>query len=1009
MKNHIRSIALCSLLLLTAAAAFGQGVSGNLVGTVTTEGTGVPGVTVTATSPVLQGARTAITGDTGGYSIASLPPGDYTVTFELSGMQTITRKVRINLTQTSRADADLRQQAVTEAITVTASAPAALETTEVSTNYTGEQIGELPTLNRTIATAALLSAGVNDGGPNNQITISGAQSFDNLFLVNGVVVNENLRGQPHALFIEDAIAETTVLSGGSISAEYGRFTGGVVSTITKSGGNDFDGSLRDSLRNDSWKSKTDFPGEADHLDDINSVYEGTFGGRIIRDRLWFFTAGRMEKTQTSAETVESRIPFSQVQDQKRLELKLTGQITPRHSLVASYLDVDTKQTNNLFGNVVDIRSLTDRELPNKLQALHYNGVLTNNFLLEGQYSQMDFAFVGGGANTHDRIEGTLLRENGTSFRAWSPTFCGICKDKERNNKSTLLKASYFLSTSSLGQHSLVGGWEDFHQLRVEDNYQSGSNYRIWGDFDFDASGNLIFRANPSNGLIAYHPLLEESKGSDFRIQSFFVNDKWDFNSHFNFNLGLRYDKADGENQSKVKTVADTAFSPRLGATFDLRGDGAHRFSATYSKYASKVDQGPGDATSFGGRYASYYWDYRGPAINPAGTPASQIVPVADVIRQVFAWFDSVGGINNVDLIDSVSFPGYTSRIGDNLTAPSMSEYTIGYGLGIGRGFFRADLVRRTWSDFYVLRRDLTTGKVNLPAPSTARVDQGVIETGDYDLERNYTGIQTQGQYRFTDRFSLGGNYTWAKLRGNIEGEQFNNATVLAGCNGGASVPGTDSGVCAPEYQDFEENHPVGYLEGDMRHRASLWASYNLPTAFGRFNFTALQRYHSGLPYSAAGSIDIRQSTACPTCVANPGYITPPSRVWYYFSERGGFRVDDITSTNLAVNYESMPIGPVRFFVQTDIVNVFNEQGVEYPATARGPVINQTVNIRRTNAAFQAFNPFTTAPVECPQGTAAAQCTAMGAHYQLSSTFGQPTNREAYQDPREYRISLGIRF
>jgi hypothetical protein len=134
------------------------------------------------------------------------------VSYELSGLQTVTKKLRVNLAQTSRSDIEMQQAAVSEAITVTASAPAALETTEVSTNFTSETIAELPTLNRNITTAALIAPGVNDAGPNKQVVISGAQSFDNLFLVNGVVVNENLRGQPHNLFIEDAVQETTVLS-----------------------------------------------------------------------------------------------------------------------------------------------------------------------------------------------------------------------------------------------------------------------------------------------------------------------------------------------------------------------------------------------------------------------------------------------------------------------------------------------------------------------------------------------------------------------------------------------------------------------------------------------------------------------------------------------------------------------------------------------------------------------------------------------------------------------------
>src|SRR4029079_8832314 len=206
----------------------------------------------------------------------------------------------------------------------------------------------------------------------------------------------------------------------------------------------------------------------------------------------------------------------------------------------------------------------------------------------------------------------------------------------------------------------------------------------------------------------------------------------------------------------------------------------------------------------------------------------------------------------------------------------------------------------------------------------------------------------------------------------------------------------DTGLCAPEYQAFDENHPIGYLEADMRHRASIWAQYNLQTAVGHFNVSVLEKYHSGLPYSATASIDIRRSATLADGIVNPGYITPPSRVWYYFGERGGYRLDNITSTNLAINYESAAFHGARFFVETDIVNVFNESKVEYPSTSRGPVVNATVNVRRTLSTLTAFNPFPTTPVE-------------GVHFTKPATFGKPTNREAYQDPREYRISVGVRF
>ena len=100
-----------------------------------------------------------------------------------------------------------------------------------------------------------------------------------------MVVNENLRGQPFNLFIEDAIQETTTTTSG-VSAEYGRFSGGVVNTITKSGGNEISGSFRTNFTNNKWEAET--PLTAAQADDINQRYEATLGGWLLRDRLWYF-------------------------------------------------------------------------------------------------------------------------------------------------------------------------------------------------------------------------------------------------------------------------------------------------------------------------------------------------------------------------------------------------------------------------------------------------------------------------------------------------------------------------------------------------------------------------------------------------------------------------------------------------------------------------------------------------------------------------------------------------
>ncbi|HEY6066814.1 MAG TPA: carboxypeptidase regulatory-like domain-containing protein, partial [Thermoanaerobaculia bacterium] len=245
--------------VLASALAIAQGIpTGSITGKVTAEGnTALPGVTVSVTSPSLQGTRDVTTSANGDYIFNLLPPGEYTVRFALSGMAGLERTVALAAGGIDHVDVEMRPAAVTETITVSgaASEAAAVESPQVAATYKKEFIEKLPVA-RTLAATVLLAPGVTNNGPggndrNASIAISGAPSYDSLFLINGVVVNENLRGQPHDLFIEDAIQETTVITG-NVSAEYGRFTGGIVSAITKSGGNRLSGSFRTSFTNDRW-------------------------------------------------------------------------------------------------------------------------------------------------------------------------------------------------------------------------------------------------------------------------------------------------------------------------------------------------------------------------------------------------------------------------------------------------------------------------------------------------------------------------------------------------------------------------------------------------------------------------------------------------------------------------------------------------------------------------------------------------------------------------------------
>src|SRR5688572_16337733 len=223
-------------LLLSVTNGAAQSTTGTISGRVVdTQALPVPGVTVTATSPNLQGVRETVTSENGDYILTLLPSGTYRITFELVGFGTQTRTVTLAPTQAVPLPIEMGPAALTEAVEVLGrSSDVLVQTAQVATNFSQALMSDLPT-NRDYRAVLLMAPAVHPTGPGGAFSIAGSMSFESLFMVNGVTVNENLRGQPQNLAIEDAVQETTVTTAG-ISAEYGRFGGGVVNVITKSGG-----------------------------------------------------------------------------------------------------------------------------------------------------------------------------------------------------------------------------------------------------------------------------------------------------------------------------------------------------------------------------------------------------------------------------------------------------------------------------------------------------------------------------------------------------------------------------------------------------------------------------------------------------------------------------------------------------------------------------------------------------------------------------------------------------
>jgi hypothetical protein len=943
-----------------------QGTTSELTGRVSVAGQALPAVRVILDSDALQGSRVAITGDNGGYVFPNVPPAEYRVQFELQGFATLQTQTRVSLAGTARLDAELQPAPMQETITVQSTRAEAPVGASIATNFRANDLKRLPGV-RDIKGTALLSSSVSAQGPRGTLVIAGAPSWDSLFLVDGAVVSEYLSGQPQNVVLEDAIDEVVLLTG-AISAEFGRFTGGVVSTLTKSGGNELSGSLRDAVSSAPYVNS-------------NHALEGTLGGYLRKDRLWFFVAARDAANSSGLFTTMTNIPYESSFDERRGEAKLTAQITSGSSLAGSYLGTVSDETNATdlrgLGRSLDLTSLIrDRTQSLQLLSLTSNNTLGRDTFAEIHYAAKNYAIRGNGGQSPDRIAGTLIQSRAVAGNMNAPLGCGICADDRRESRAWSLKTSHYRNTR-WGNHNLVAGAEGFHEERSNEATRSSSDFNIQAtNVRFSEDGSTVYPQFDAGTTIAWTRHITDDLGSDLNTTSGFVNDRWDVNSRLNLNAGLRYDRNDARDATGRVISQDSAYSPRLSATFDLRGDGRHRIVGSYGQYASRILEGGGAPQQIG-VFDTYAWRYRGPPINTATTPANELLTAPAALAQLWAWFDQVGGTSNRQYLTTIAGPTASGDFQGSLKSPAMAEWSLGYLMQGSSGFLRADYINRDWRDFYAVRVDTSTGHRQDPLGNTLDVAWIV---NDSQTVRIYRALQLQGSWNHKD-LSVGGGYTFSSLRGNDDAEE-----------GSMTGPRVNPlRLWYPEFFGYAHREPVGPLKQDQPHRARLWVTDQRKLPRGSLYISLLQSFDSGTPYSAAADIDpTGRVTPYDHIPANPGYVFSNGSASgsYFFSSRGAFRTDNVFSTDLALTYD-LPYSKFTFFVKGETLNVFNNSAVV--------AVDTGVTTRfRGGADLLAFNPFTDVPVQ-------------GVNYRLSSTFGKPTGPDSYQTPRTYRFSVGARF
>jgi outer membrane receptor for ferrienterochelin and colicin len=953
------AVGLAVLLLCGAGLALAQSYqTGVLQGNVKDpEGLALPGVTVSVTSPALQGTRSTTTELDGAYIFKGLPPGAYTVLFELASFASLERTVSVPLGGTAVADAQLRIAALEEVVQVTAEPPSVLATTQVGANYRGDQIDKLAT-GRTLATIAELAPGLTNNTPNaGQVTIAGSFAYDNVFLVNGVDVNDNLFGNANNLFIEDAIEEVQVLTSG-VSSEYGRFSGGVINAVTKRGGNQFSGSFRTDFTNPSWTARTPFERERGitRQDETQKVHQATLGGPIVKDRLWFFLAGRSQKTSTDQPYPETGLPGGgTTTDNKRFEAKLTGTLTPNHTLQGSYIRNSSDVSRPTFPFTIDPAARETPSFPNDLFVFSYNGVLSANLFLEAQYSQKKFEFEGSGGSDPDIVNSPFITATQALGHYNAPYF-DATDPEARNNKQFSSALSYFLGTEHLGRHDVKAGFEWYRSTNTGGNSQSATGYVFDADYltdldgspALDASGRLQPVFEPGVTVIE-NWLAVRGARIDITTSSFFVNDKWQLDEHWRFNLGLRYERVRSEATGNIVGVDTDTLVPRLAATFDPKGDGAFRFGATYGHYAGKYSE-----SQFAGNTN---------VGNPDRTLGIYVGPPG-VGRGFAPGFDPANYITFLGV-----FPTANVAFDSSLSSPVTKEFTLQAGARLGsRGEATLTFTQRKVGDFVEDFIDTTTGETQVVRDG---IDYGTFTNSVYRNtnlpERKYQGLQLQVDYRPRDRLSLSGHYTYQiKNEGNFEGEASNQPAI--------SSPIGDY----PELYVATRNFPYGRLSGFQRHKLRLWSIYRLGLGrAGNLDVGGLWRYDSAQVFDYVAT---DQPFSDVQLARDPGYASLPQLQDIYFGARGAGEFAGSHAFDLALNYELPLYKSARPWFKVELLNALdNDKRIAWNTTIR------------------------------PDFDGPLDADGIPTTYIQGRSFGQGTSNAHYPTARTFRFSLGFRF
>jgi hypothetical protein len=864
--STIRSFAVAALLALAwglslLPAVYGQSSGGNLVGKVQDKsGAALPGATVTATQKETGLTRNTVTESDGSFRLPSLPVGSYNVEVELNGFATVSiENVQLNVASQREINVAMNPSTISETINVTAEAPLVQTTPAVGAVVDQKQLENLPLNGRQFANLAVLAPGTSlaynsDPTKPGQLTVAlnGGIGRNVNFLVDGGDNTDDTIGGALQNFNLESVQEFNIQTQ-QYKAEYGRSTGGVLTVVTKTGTNQLSGSAwgffrKDSLNTESEAEKIAGNGKNDY---DRKQYGASLGGPILKDKVHFFATYEKTDRKTSYVVgapvlVENGQAFQTPFKDDLFTAKITDNISPKQYLQVRY----GYQKNS------DKYSATAFSAPDSLGTVtnKYSSILAGHSLQIGSDSLNEILFQYTKFNN-------VISADSTAPYLYFPS--GAHRGQNINTPQATNQVKYqykddFSFTRTLGERA--------------NNFKLGLNYihepTLSGDSTTGTTGQYSYLSDDINSPITAITINGGFSGYNTPINQYsgYFQDDLLVSDRLTVNVGLRYDYWEGfdldqrsnpiwqtlstqtrYNESFLREFAGgkggvlkndkNNWAPRLGFTFDTKGDGRQLLRGGWGIYydfpytnatilfpALTVQSNFGTIYSFVDNDPSDGLGIR----NPNGTffrPGDPLPP---------------------NQLPSLEAGAPTEVASPTIATPYSRQASLGYSWQVNNWLgLNFEAVSIDYRDIpYRFRAnpiDPATGARRFPQYGNFRLWVG-------NGKADYDGGNLSFRARATDKLEILGFYTYSKATGNVlagaDEFRLTDATYEPAFRGARDVSANPlnplCGAC------------IGPLNTDARHRFTLSTVYQ---AIWGINVSGMFRYRSATPFTYFTSTD----------------------------------------------------------------------------------------------------------------------------------------------------------